>query len=63
MKKTEQIPDSYAKSGVDFKKEELAVRHLVTWARKTLPFRKGKIGAALEDIARLPILWIWENMP
>ena len=43
-------PDTYAKAGVDFRKEDRAVRGIQWWVRKTFAFREGKMGAVLEDV-------------
>ena len=48
--KNQERPNTYAKAGVDFKKEDRAVRGIQTWVRKTFPFRDGKIGAVLCDV-------------
>jgi phosphoribosylformylglycinamidine cyclo-ligase len=43
-------PDTYAKAGVDFRKEDRAVRGIQAWVRKTFAFRDGKMGAVMEDV-------------
>jgi len=41
---------TYAKAGVDIRKEELAVKSMVSWLRKTFKFRQGMHGQVLGDI-------------
>ncbi len=43
-------PDTYAKAGVDFAKEERAVKGIRSWVCKTFGFRDGKVGAVMCDI-------------
>jgi len=43
-------PDTYAKAGVDFRKEDRVVRGIQAWVRKTFEFRKGRMGAVMEDV-------------
>ena len=43
-------PMTYAKAGVNIKEEELGVRAISCWAKKTFMFREGKTGAVLRDI-------------
>jgi phosphoribosylformylglycinamidine cyclo-ligase len=50
MKKQDGRPDTYAKAGVDYRKEDRAVRCIQGWVRKTFEFRDGKMGAVMEDV-------------
>jgi phosphoribosylformylglycinamidine cyclo-ligase len=50
MKKPVEKPDTYAKAGVDFKREDRAIKGIQSWVRKTFAFREGKMGAVLEDV-------------
>jgi phosphoribosylformylglycinamidine cyclo-ligase len=51
MKKAaDKRPDTYAKAGVDFRREDRAVRGIQMWVRKTFAFREGRLGAVLEDV-------------
>ncbi|MFH1788224.1 MAG: phosphoribosylformylglycinamidine cyclo-ligase [Candidatus Altiarchaeota archaeon] len=43
-------PSSYAKAGVDIRKENLAIKGISGWLEKTFKFREGKVGAVLKDI-------------
>lgn len=43
-------PSTYAKAGVDIRKEELAVKGIRSWVTKTFKFREGKAGQVLDDI-------------
>jgi phosphoribosylformylglycinamidine cyclo-ligase len=40
---------TYSKSGVNIDMEELAIKNLNKWVRKTFNFREGKIGQVMED--------------
>lgn len=46
----EEKPDSYAKAGVDIKRENQAIGAISTWIQKTFKFRSGKEGEVLSDI-------------
>ena len=48
--KTNKTPTTYAKAGVNIKSEEIAVSSIVSWAKKTFKFRKGKTGEVMQDI-------------
>ena len=48
--KTDKTPITYAKAGVNIKKEEIAVASIVSWAKKTFMFREGKKGRVMLDI-------------
>jgi phosphoribosylformylglycinamidine cyclo-ligase len=50
MKKPIEKPDTYAKAGVDFRKENRTVKGIQSWVRKTFAFREGKMGAVMEDV-------------
>ncbi len=41
---------TYAKAGVDIRKEERAVKGIVNWMARTFKFREGKTGAVMRDI-------------
>jgi len=43
-------PDTYAKAGVDFRKEGRAVKGILHWVEKTFATRQGKVGEVLCDI-------------
>ena len=43
-------PSTYAKAGVDIRKENITVKGIVNWAERTFKFREGKVGQALADI-------------
>lgn len=47
---------TYKKAGVDIDRENLAIKELVTQLKKTLSFRKGKIGESLVDIGHFGTL-------
>jgi phosphoribosylformylglycinamidine cyclo-ligase len=42
-------PDTYAKAGVDFRKEDRAVKSISKWVCKTFKFREGKLGSVMEN--------------
>lgn len=48
MKMPEEM--TYAKSGVNIEMEELAIRNINKWVRKTFKFREGKIGNVIMDV-------------
>ena len=50
MKKPAIKPSRYAKAGVDFRREDRAVKCIQAWVRKTFSLREGKVGAVLEDV-------------
>ncbi|MBD3389168.1 MAG: phosphoribosylformylglycinamidine cyclo-ligase [Candidatus Altiarchaeales archaeon] len=50
MKKGEKRPDTYAKAGVDIRKEDRTIKGIKKWVSRTFSFREGKKGAVLEDI-------------
>lgn len=41
---------TYAKAGVDIRKEELAIKNICNWVRKTFKFRENKLGSVMQDI-------------
>ncbi|MFH1835758.1 MAG: phosphoribosylformylglycinamidine cyclo-ligase [Methanobacteriota archaeon] len=43
-------PSTYAKAGVDIRREELAIKGISGWLEKTFKFREGKIGAVMKGI-------------
>jgi len=43
-------PSTYARAGVDIRRENQTIKGIVGWANKTFKFREGKVGAALGDI-------------
>ncbi|MBD3261429.1 MAG: phosphoribosylformylglycinamidine cyclo-ligase [Candidatus Altiarchaeales archaeon] len=43
-------PNTYAKAGVDIKREEQAISEIKDWMNKTFRFRKGKVGGVLGEI-------------
>ena len=49
-KRRERTPDSYAKAGVDIKREDKAVRGIVNWVSRTFKFREGKAGQVMKDV-------------
>lgn len=46
----DKTPTTYARAGVNIKKEEIAVSGITSWAKKTFKFREGKIGEVMKDI-------------
>ena len=46
----EKKPCTYAKAGVDIRKEELAIKSISGWVSKTFKFREGKVGEVIRDI-------------
>ncbi|MFH1402892.1 MAG: phosphoribosylformylglycinamidine cyclo-ligase [Candidatus Altiarchaeota archaeon] len=50
MKEDDKKPDTYAKAGVDFRKEDRAIKSISRWVCKTFKFREGKIGCVMEDL-------------
>ncbi|MFH1055098.1 MAG: phosphoribosylformylglycinamidine cyclo-ligase [Candidatus Altiarchaeota archaeon] len=51
MKKgLDKKPDTYAKAGVDFRKEDRAVKGIQGWVRKTFSTRRGRLGDVMQDI-------------
>jgi phosphoribosylformylglycinamidine cyclo-ligase len=50
MRASEHKPDTYAKAGVDFRKEDRAVKGILHWVRKTFSTREGKVGEVMCDI-------------
>ncbi|MFH0860982.1 MAG: phosphoribosylformylglycinamidine cyclo-ligase [Candidatus Altiarchaeota archaeon] len=49
-KKSKEKPSTYAKAGVDIKKEDKTISGIRTWVSKTFKFREGKIGSVMYDI-------------
>jgi phosphoribosylformylglycinamidine cyclo-ligase len=49
-KKPQEKPDTYAKAGVDIRREDRAVRGINRWVSKTFSFREGKLGAVMREI-------------
>jgi len=49
-KKADSKPDTYAKAGVDMRREDRTVRGIQWWVRKTFSFREGKVGAVMQDV-------------
>jgi phosphoribosylformylglycinamidine cyclo-ligase len=47
MSENAKRPKTYAQSGVDFSKEEQAVKGIKKWVTKTFDFRKGRIGEVM----------------
>lgn len=43
-------PSTYAKAGVDIRKEHLAINGIRAWVSKTFKFRDGKLGQVMADI-------------
>jgi phosphoribosylformylglycinamidine cyclo-ligase len=43
-------PTTYAKAGVDIRRENQTIKGIVNWAEKTFKFREGKIGQPLSGI-------------
>ncbi|MCX6695633.1 MAG: phosphoribosylformylglycinamidine cyclo-ligase [Candidatus Altiarchaeota archaeon] len=43
-------PDTYAKAGVDIRREDRAIKGIINWVSKTFKFREGKIGAVMRDV-------------
>jgi len=52
MSKDGKKPDTYAKAGVDIRREEKAVKGIKWWVKKTFPNREGKIGQVMADIGQ-----------
>ncbi|MFH0861546.1 MAG: phosphoribosylformylglycinamidine cyclo-ligase [Candidatus Altiarchaeota archaeon] len=50
MKKPAERPDTYAKAGVDFRKEDRTIRNIQNWVRRTFAYREGKTGAVMVDV-------------
>ncbi len=49
-RKPKEKPDTYAKAGVDIRREDLAIRGICSWVKKTFKYREGKVGQVLTDI-------------
>jgi phosphoribosylformylglycinamidine cyclo-ligase len=49
-KKTGGKPDTYAKAGVDIRREDRSIRGIKWWIHKTFTFREGRLGAVMADI-------------
>jgi phosphoribosylformylglycinamidine cyclo-ligase len=56
MKKPVVRPDTYAKAGVDFRKEDRTIRNIQNWVRKTFAYREGKTGAVMMDVGNFASL-------
>lgn len=50
MAEEKQKPSSYAKAGVDIRREDLAIKGMIGRLSKTFKFREGKTGSVLRDI-------------
>ena len=50
MSKNRITPDTYAKAGVDIRREDRAIKGIISWVSKTFKFREGKIGAVMRDV-------------
>jgi len=46
----QEKPHSYAKAGVDIRKEDLAIKGIKSWMTKTFKFREGRVGSVMSDI-------------
>ncbi len=47
---TKDKPSTYAKAGVDVRKEDLAIKGIESWVTKTFKFREGKKGQVMAKI-------------
>jgi len=47
---TGKKPSTYAKAGVDIRKENLAIKGISGWLEKTFKFREGKTGSVMKGI-------------
>lgn len=50
MKGNDKKPDTYAKAGVDIRKEDRTIKGIRGWVRRTFGFRKGRIGQVMTDV-------------
>ncbi|MDD5111793.1 MAG: phosphoribosylformylglycinamidine cyclo-ligase [Candidatus Altiarchaeota archaeon] len=52
MQKVEEKtkPSTYARAGVDIRRENIAIKNIINWAEKTFKFREGKTGQPLAGI-------------
>ncbi len=49
MAKPKKKPDTYAKAGVDLRREDRAVKNINRWVTKTFCFREDKLGCVLHE--------------
>jgi phosphoribosylformylglycinamidine cyclo-ligase len=50
MDKQEKKPSTYAKAGVDIRRENLAIKGISGWLERTFKFREGKAGSVMKGI-------------